>query len=1023
MGSMNKKKLLAAAAIFALAALVTVLQPGEDFTAVNQVVLDHLKNGDQRKAFNMERKAAKKGDEIVSGRGRNVRQFKGDANEIHAFFTKRPQHFYNDSTGVWEKIDLTVYDVDPQAKSRSDRKFDKYVNAGHYRSSWFDDDPWNYTFSWDDSTYTKYEALFDTGVVSVQTEHMTDGVKQTITTADSTIKELRWLIDSNTGYRLENNSIIYDGDEYSVAPPWGKNSDGTFFDMAVSLHGDTLVYNFTPESYPITIDPTTMFGMVSDASYYGFHASVYLTSRNSVDGNAGGGWLGQWENSGQYNVGRRFYIFDTSSLPDDVTITSAALNMGNNTGDSDDTGFNVHLVNGTMTMPAVVAWFNDFDNWAASGTYSVTDLITPVASSAFGVNDSVKVSLNTAGLAAISLTGSTRLVALSSRDITPAAPSGDEFITPSGGPYLQVTYVTAPFPPTDFAIDNVGIAGAESLHVTFTKTYSDDITSVEIRESDSTVVATLDPSDTDGFVAGLDLGTQYTYHMKIDSLGRANYSNEATGTTTPNKPTITINAVTPTTVSFTIGANSNSSSIDYVIRREFPGGHRAFVTAGGDTATAATYQTIAEWGSPVVLSNYIAEDELHYIEVQATASGGISPTSDFDRMGFTAWNKVHTVTTVVDDAWGVNPALINNFNLVRAVSSVDSVLKDETTPASVGLNTGYFDGRMGFNFIPGFSATATSATITFNRTSTTVDSFFVHTREGLWDSSDPLEEAYFNFHGHEIGDTAYTGADMTVPISTTGMPDPFTVSMTANGLTAYNTARANIDTLRILAISSHDMINLAPVTSENFGIDLTDAFITALFDSSDTSPTGFAATAVSNDTLYFAFTNGLGTNAKLLIVNESGDALSDTLTQDAVVGFISGLDPNTLYTAKVKVIGGVNDGDLSNSDAEYSLPNSGATATRSKPTNDLLKVILNVDSNPSYTPFLVMVVNLRGDTLSLDAVAGSLIVTTPFFTSATTITDSAFWGTYADYGGASGVTVPQTAGAIDSVYVIARSAQ
>ena len=141
----------------------------------------------------------------------------------------------------------------------------------------------------------------------------------------------------------------------------------------------------------------------------------------------------------QYRVDRSFPYFDTSILPDNITITSVVLGLCIQ-GNYSTTDFNVTIQNGQPSHPDTPFTLYDYNYLYYSGdggsrnTSSITSL------------DYWNITLSATGLSWIQVDGMTKLCLRSSKDIAGVAPTGDEYITfwsaEQGLAYSPKLYVT-----------------------------------------------------------------------------------------------------------------------------------------------------------------------------------------------------------------------------------------------------------------------------------------------------------------------------------------------------------------------------------------------------------------------------------------------------------------------------------------------------------------------------------------------------------------------------------------------------
>lgn len=144
-----------------------------------------------------------------------------------------------------------------------------------------------------------------------------------------------------------------------------------------------------------------------------------------------------------YGVFRGTLFFDTSSLPDDATITSATLSLYGYSNTS-QTDFNITVVNGSvLNEPLESTDYGDLRSQTVSGGAFDT-----AGFSTSGYND---IPLNETGMGWISKMGITKFGLRSSRDITSTAPTASELVeiwTSEKGagyqPKFVVTYTMVP---------------------------------------------------------------------------------------------------------------------------------------------------------------------------------------------------------------------------------------------------------------------------------------------------------------------------------------------------------------------------------------------------------------------------------------------------------------------------------------------------------------------------------------------------------------------------------------------------
>lgn len=191
-----------------------------------------------------------------------------------------------------------------------------------------------------------------------------------------------------------------------------------------------------PNSTSISVNSTTADGWIShyNATYSTVRgATTGSTATANVTGEDFGEWVdcGSFNNSGYY-IGRVFYYFDTSSLPDACTIDSVTLDIYCNYNFGAATAIAYEGTQGTTLSTA------DYDAFGSVWSDNVT-----LTASQWST-----MTLTSTGISGISKTGTTKICVRNySNDATDSAPAGT---TTVGGitfsessthkPHLHITY-------------------------------------------------------------------------------------------------------------------------------------------------------------------------------------------------------------------------------------------------------------------------------------------------------------------------------------------------------------------------------------------------------------------------------------------------------------------------------------------------------------------------------------------------------------------------------------------------------
>lgn len=222
--------------------------------------------------------------------------------------------------------------------------------------------------------------------------------------------------------------------------------------------------------YPIMIDDTSDFYTDSTSAELFNDDDVYVTARNAATGDV---WTGTTSGIGQnyhaylgYYIWRYTLLCNTAAIPDTANIIDANVKLY---GYEKEVDINFYLVvqssgGAAPHVPPVAADYEQSQYGAANGGQLYTS-----GFSTLGYNS---ITLTAGGEAWIDVTGWTRLMIRSSRDIGSNAPTGDEVISIRNytyginyAPKMTITYaepVTAPTV-TTIAADAIGETSARFI--------------------------------------------------------------------------------------------------------------------------------------------------------------------------------------------------------------------------------------------------------------------------------------------------------------------------------------------------------------------------------------------------------------------------------------------------------------------------------------------------------------------------------------------------------------------------------
>ncbi|MFC1573731.1 fibronectin type III domain-containing protein [Candidatus Latescibacterota bacterium] len=944
---------------------------------------------------------ASPGDEVISMRKKHVKTYKETGGRFSSKIFLKQKHYFDESDSMYKDIDLSIHNVADDVKDNPDRQFDNYVDAGCYRTTWFKEKPWDYTIRKNDYFVT-YTALFDTSGIHIITDYSEEGVKQSIVLQDSTSgASFNWLIETNTVMTFDNSETVFKDNSgvflFRIPQAVAWSGDYSPIDVVSSSHGDTLTYDLIIPSdtvYPVTLDPVTLLSQ-SGATYAleSNDGSTYGGARDVTDYDTTQSVRIGQINNGTYYVYRAHLHFDTSSLPDWADYDSIKVAVGTITSDSDDTSFDIHLVESTTSGTSASSdWFNDFPGWAASGSYSVTDLITPVSSSGYSVSDTVKVTLNATGLTKISNTDSTRFFVMSSRDIENNAPSGNEYFFFGNDGYIQVWYRPPINKPTNFRLDN---PTTSSIRVQYTRNHSESVDSVAVQNAaDNSHVKYFDTvTDTLTTVTGLSENTLCSWLAMVDSAGFQVYSDPDSLYTLISSPGINDVNIVPI-----------SSDTLRITATQPPNG----------TSGSTGIQVEAVSGSGATSSGWL-DGQFSYLD------GGVNPDSTYVyKVRYR--NGDGTVTDyspdIMYDMNGVETLVVNlsgdtfdDYNVDFGDGRRDSTVVRVGTSDSGERLDGFISFSLPWQVVNGG---IDSLFLTMNRTTEENLRTPVLTVYGIASKFDNAIES------------RNLGAQDSTSVTAVWTVSSGTGSKTSPDLRAIFNEWRDIAGLkdfsydfgfRIDDSSQADSVRAVFLDSSHpsYSNDtrLTFYYTPGIIDSLEGAPGSFAMTVLTADSIRVSWTDNSDSEYGFVLLNFADSSLvngTDSLAQNTTCLDVGGLTPNTLYEWFVRAYTAGDDSSSSSSSARTHARIPGLTTVSSLSSNTI-SFILVTEDNPGTTQFAVQ------DSISGLYIDGSAEPETLRAGPA----GNWSWRTYNQWGGAQGDTL--TGLSPDSLYVIRAKAQ
>ena len=305
-----------------------------------------------------------------------------------------------------------------------------------------------------------------------------------------------------------------------------------------------------------------------------------------------------------YRLGAYFAIPNMTAIQKDSLLLAGS-------GDASDADFNFVMAPGTWTGAGsnTKEYYFKFTGNAASGTYSITNLLETFSTASYSTN--MRIDLSAAGDAAVlAAKGDTlKVVILSSEDQLNSDPTSDEYIGLGSAPQLKIQYTLIDYVPYDISVSS--IAGAtDSLVVTWKDSSStetgfalaDSITGLRLGGNDSTA-ANIKTKRMGGFLPNS------LHSLKVMVLG-GKIANELstdadvayTRAATPKIPLATftraLNESTHVVYNDTTGL-SNPSYTRYALQDSITAYYVYKITGDDTLGASAQWYTFSGWGDSI----------------------------------------------------------------------------------------------------------------------------------------------------------------------------------------------------------------------------------------------------------------------------------------------------------------------------------------------------------------------------------------------------------------------------------------
>lgn len=854
---------------------------------------------------------------------------------------------------------------------------------------------------------------------------------------------------------------------FRILKPTGYDANGVEVESNFTINGDILTVNtivLPSHVYPITVDPSTVVNTLG-GTYSGYTQqtnATYVTARGETTADAVYTntvlKVGQIDSAGiaLYPIRRSFIAFPIGYM---LSCSACTLYAHGNTDYSTD-DFNVCLFSARSYKSILTtADCDQFDGWQAGGTaYNGHTLNAVWNSSSFTTGATWnKIIFNSVGRDSVIAAKSDTLwiAVISAEDSAASVPTNPEqidFDLSTSAPYLSYTYTLPTINlPTNFLMLPI-ISHPESLALSWTNNWSASIDSLVLyRWPDSLRVSTLVKTASSTRIGGLDPFTRYRWYIRADSAGVYGYSNADSCWTAQTLKTENFYLKNYGTI-----AVGTPNATYAVVRGEADDGDLAILGATeyiGQTKSGGLFRIFRHYQSiPMpAMRNAIAESLFLKVDTDSSAADfNITGRSGLWSAGaknvkkyytFDGWQSGTTAYTGNDLFTPFTTAGIHTGatldTLIFTKAGRDTTIHQRAISDSLKFvflsSKDISSTEPGYGEWLGIDPANSYIRITYAPPDTVpgtplIYSISTDSLRVSWTDRSYSETGYMivNSDGSYLNTTELEGSGVATADTVAGAGHAAYVF--DNNLTSSNNwqvaspyphwlkydfgaGNAKIVTRYRLLVND----TTTPVRGPSDWIfqasnDTTGAWTNldwrakvSIADSVWTSWYEFHnITTYRFYRWYFTHGNSSDLIIRLTEAEMRGNNYCTTAANDTTI-HIGGLDINTRYDWKIKVLGGGLNGQYSNVDSCYTWANIPAKPDSVvKLTSSLWRFIINVNGNPSYTKFAVQD-SFTNRYIDFTAENESLYVT-PFIGALPA--DSTWgWRTFADMGGATGDTL------------------
>jgi len=326
----------------------------------------------------------------VSMRTKNSAHFEKDSIGSKSFMVNvglAPMHW--DSVGTWKRFNFEKKATESALAAKTDSKvaveFDEKIEPGPFKIEYQKDKPGRNKYTKRGTSIEFFPADNIADLPTTLTVSST-GAKEVVKLDSESPTRVAWgykLVGHDTKRQLAENQPIYGSDGKTINGYFpaltAVDQDDDPVSLTTTITADSIIVQMGAFTEFALLDPTVHDTVVTgNASAEHVRNTVgtgFDQTRNvaSGDDNQPISLAGTQFGSSTTAFYRQFLTFALDQMDEIVILDSAKLQFSISDLGTGDSALHVVMVRGTYTGTRHNDWFNDFDGWAASGAYDVTE--------------------------------------------------------------------------------------------------------------------------------------------------------------------------------------------------------------------------------------------------------------------------------------------------------------------------------------------------------------------------------------------------------------------------------------------------------------------------------------------------------------------------------------------------------------------------------------------------------------------------------------------------------------------------